>query len=182
MTRKEIKASLQAAGRWEDYKALRERLKQNGMVPAEASKEALRQIEGGECLPHGPDANESSSEESEPEREELVIIVTKQQRDTYIAAATNAGLSLFDWVEKTCDGVAKVEGSVAPSDGRCARCKRVGRAECPACPKNSICLRALSVRQSATQQRALAEAVRHVQQLRERVEELEGKRATKESV
>jgi hypothetical protein len=44
-TRKQLKERLQAAGRWQEYLELRERLGKGGLTPAQASRQALAEIE-----------------------------------------------------------------------------------------------------------------------------------------
>jgi hypothetical protein len=44
-TRQQIKDRLQAAGRWEDFVAMREKLVQEGISPAQARLQALREID-----------------------------------------------------------------------------------------------------------------------------------------
>jgi hypothetical protein len=50
-TRQQLKERLQAAGVWDDYLALRDRLAKDGLTPAQAREEALRQVESRPTTP-----------------------------------------------------------------------------------------------------------------------------------
>ena len=53
-TKKELKDRLQAAGLWQGYLAVRDRLKADGVAPAQAREQALRQVEARPPDPAAP--------------------------------------------------------------------------------------------------------------------------------
>lgn len=59
-TKRQIKERLQAAGRWQDYLARREQLRQEGRTPRQAREESLRQIES--LPPQQPSTTDRSLE------------------------------------------------------------------------------------------------------------------------
>ena len=191
-TRKELRARLQAAGLWNDYLALRDRLARDGLTAGQARKEALRQIDEGlpqpsvpeapqEEAPQIPDgANEPSLHEERkeggPDLSELVIRIPAIEKVAWEQVARETGLSLTDWVRARCGQVTVCDKApLAPClDGRCRRCSRLGKQGCPDCPKNLVVVRALTPSQVGLLQQEFAEGLRREQRLRERIEELEG--------
>jgi hypothetical protein len=69
--RKVLKQRLQAKGLWGDYLSLRNRLVKEGMPPAEAREEALRQVEARPPRQPDPQPSESPSAASAAEEEEV---------------------------------------------------------------------------------------------------------------
>src|SRR5262245_53254372 len=53
-TRTQLKQRLQSEGKWNDYLALREKFAAEGLAPAGAREEALRQIEASQARPSEP--------------------------------------------------------------------------------------------------------------------------------